>query len=208
MNNKKYFNKVANKWDSMRQVFYSDSIRKKAMIVSGVNIGDTAADIGAGTGFMSEVLLDNHIKVVAVDHSEEMISVLKQKFGQNTRIKFILANAEQMNISNNSVDYVFANMYLHHTEDPESAIKEMSRILKPGGKMIITDLDVHNNQFLKIEQNDNWLGFNREDIKKWFLSAKLTDVIVDGLEERCVSNSNTSENKADISIFIAYGIKN
>ncbi len=138
MNNKQYFNKVANKWDSMRQDFFPDRIREKALKVAQVKNGEKAADFGAGTGFITGFLLENNLSVIAVDQSEEMISILKRKFGENDNIEFVLGNAEHIDIRDNSVEYVFANMYLHHVEDPSSAIKEMTRILKPGGKLIIS----------------------------------------------------------------------
>ncbi len=207
MNDKKYFNKVANKWDLMRQAFFSDSLREKALKVAKVKDGEKAADIGAGTGFMTKILLEKNLSVIAIDQSEEMISILKQKFGENNKTEFVSGNAEQMNIPDNYVEYAFANMYLHHVEDPMVAIKEMTRILKPGGKLIITDLDEHNHEFLKTEQNDRWLGFGREDISKWFASANLKDIEVNCVDENCCSNSNTSDDKAEISIFIASGIK-
>ena len=47
-----------------------------------------------------------------------------------------------------------ANMYLHHVEEPLSAIKEMIRFLKPGRKLVITDLYEHNLDFLIKEHHD------------------------------------------------------
>jgi len=207
MSSKKYFNKVANEWDSMRQAFFPDAIREKALKVAKVKDGEKAADIGAGSGFMTELLLEKKLSVMAVDQSEEMIFVLKQKFGENNKIEFVLGNAEQMNIEDNYVEYVFANMYLHHVEDPPAAIKEMTRILKPGGKLIITDVDKHNHEFLRTEQNDRWLGFKRENINKWFSLASLKKIEVSCLDENCCSNSKTSNDNAEISIFIASGTK-
>ena len=207
MSNKKYFNEVAINWDSMRQDFFSDSIREKALKIAHVKDGEKAADIGAGTGFMTTILLEKNLSVIAVDHSEKMISILKQKFGENDNTEFVLGNAEKMDITDNYVDYVFANMYLHHVEDPPAAIKEMTRILKPGGKLIITDMDEHNHEFLMTEQNDRWLGFNREDLNKWFSSANLKDIEVACLDENCCADSNTCNEKAEISLFIASGTK-
>ena len=66
-----------------------------------------------------------------------------------------------------------ANMYLHHVESPQEAIQEMARVLKPHGKLIITDLDEHTFEFLKKEHHDRWLGFKREEVKKWFVNARL-----------------------------------
>lgn len=50
-------------------------------------------------------------------------------------------------IEDESVDYVFANMFLHHASSPTNTIKEMVRILKKSGKLIITDLDKHDFDF-------------------------------------------------------------
>lgn len=63
-----------------------------------------------------------------------------------------------------TIDIVFANMYLHHIDSPQVAREEMARISKMGGKLIITDMDEHEFEFLRKEQHDRWLGFKREDI--------------------------------------------
>ena len=57
---------------------------------------------------------------------------------------------------------------MHHVEDSPEAIKEMVKILKLGGKIVITDADEHDYEFLRIEQQDRWLGFIRNDIIKWY----------------------------------------
>ena len=54
MNSKKYFDKVSSQWDDMRKSFFSESVREKAFSVAGIQAGKIAADIGAGTGFMTE----------------------------------------------------------------------------------------------------------------------------------------------------------
>ena len=70
-------------------------------------------------------------------------------------------------------------MYLHHVERPAVAIAELYRTLKDGGKLIITDLDKHNFDFLVTEQNDRWMGFERPDIVQWFEAAGFKEVTVD-----------------------------
>lgn len=75
-----------------------------------------------------------------------------------------MGEAGSLPIPDETVDYAFANMYLHHVEDPPQAILEMARIIKPGGILVITDLDKHSNEFLRQEHNDRWMGFVRDDI--------------------------------------------
>jgi SAM-dependent methyltransferase len=126
-------------------------------------------------------------------------------FSESVREKaYSMAN---LPISDETVDYVFANMYLHHVESPSKAIKEMVRILKPGGKLIITDLDEHTFEFLKDEHHDRWMGFKREDIRKWFTEAGLKDVIVDSVGENCCAQSRQGDEYARVSIFVASGKK-
>ncbi len=206
MSSKAYFDQIAQQWDTMQQSFFSEAVRDKALAVAGVQAGQLAADIGAGSGFITEALLQRGLHVVAVDQSEAMLAEMRKKFGDNL-IDYRLGRAEQLPITNNSLDYVFANMYLHHVESPAEAIKEMVRLLKPEGKLIITDLDEHNFEFLREEQHDRWLGFKRGGVRDWFMEAGLSNVRVHGTEEECCADSCCGTQSASVSIFIAVGEK-
>ncbi len=177
MDSKVYFREVADQWDTMRQGFFSEDVREKAYNLANIKSGELAADIGAGTGFVTEGLIEKGLRVIAVARSEEMLGQMKNKFGSNSEIDYRQGEAEYLPIENEHVDYTMANMYLHHVEEPLIAIKEMARILKPGGKLVITDLDKHNFEFLKTEHHDHWMGFKREDIKNWFSSAGLKTLL-------------------------------
>lgn len=98
-------------------------------------------------------------------------------------------------------------MYLHHVVEPSIAIKELYRILKPGGKLVTTDLDEHNFSFLITEQHDVWMGFDRNEVEKWFLQAGFEDVTVSCVGCNCCADSTENDQKASISIFAAYGVK-
>lgn len=73
MDNKQYFDKVSKQWDAIRSRFFSDNVREKAFAVAQIQPGKLAADIGAGTGFLTEGLVQRGLKVIAVDHSEAML---------------------------------------------------------------------------------------------------------------------------------------
>ncbi len=84
-----------------------------------------------------------------------------------------------------AVDYVFANMCLHK--------KGMGRILKPRGKLVIKDLDEH---------HDRWMGFKREDIRKWFKEMGIKEIGVGCAGENCCAQSCGGGEYASVSIFI------
>jgi len=207
MHSKKYFDAVAGQWDAMRAGFFSESVRMKAFAVAGLQTGQVAADLGAGTGFITEGLIREGLHVIAVDQSEAMLAQMQKKFAGAKGITYRVGQATQLPVENDRVDFVFANMYLHHVEEPAAAIAEMYRILKPGGMVIITDLDEHTMEFLRTEQNDYWLGFPRQNILDWLQAAGFKNAEVNCLDENCCAQSECGGDAAEISIFIATGIK-
>jgi ubiquinone/menaquinone biosynthesis C-methylase UbiE len=200
---KEYFDQIGSEWDQMQQRFFSIAVRETALSVAGAKVGEIAADIGAGTGFITEGLLESGLTVVAVDQSEAMLAALRAKFPSND-VECRVGTAEALPLENESMDHVFANMYLHHVDDPPNAVTEMARTLKPGGKLVITDLDSHDFEFLKTAQHDRWMGFERPDVERWFLEAGLMDVKVDCVGQSCCTTSDEGKDVA-ISIFVASG---
>ncbi|MGM0472155.1 MAG: class I SAM-dependent methyltransferase [Bacillota bacterium] len=207
MSSKEYFDRVANDWDSMRSSFFSTKVREKAYEIAGLQEKKIAADIGAGTGFITEGLLERGIKVIAVDQSSKMLNIINDKFKSKGNLECRQGDAKKLPLKDKSVDYVFANMFLHHVEYPKDTIKEMTRILKEGGRLVITDLDKHDFEFLQQEHNDKWLGFEREQISKWFKEVGLKDVIIDCTGSDCQAEANLKSEVANISIFVAAGKK-
>jgi ubiquinone/menaquinone biosynthesis C-methylase UbiE len=177
MSSKQYFDSVAPQWDTIRQSLFSEAVREKAIATAKVKPGKIAVDVGAGTGFVTEGLIHKGLKVISVDSSAEMLRQMQEKF-RGADVDYRLGEAEKLPIDDASVDYVFANMCLHHVGNPLVAIKEMRRALKPGGKLVITDMDEHQFEFLRTEQHDRWLGFKREDVEQWFVEAGLKGVVV------------------------------
>ena len=140
---------VAPQWDRLRERFFSKKVRDKAISVADVLPGQIAAYIECGTGFILEGLIQRDQKVIAVDRSQAMLSEMKQKFADIDLIDYRLGEASSLPIQDETVDYAFANMYLHHVEVSLQAIIEMVRILKPGGRVVITDLDEHGYEFFE-----------------------------------------------------------
>lgn len=207
MSSKQYFDQVARSWDALRASFFSERVREKAFRLAGLERNKTAADLGAGTGFITEGLLREGLRVIAVDQSEAMLAEMRRKFGGVNGIDYRLGEAGSLPLPDESVDYVFANMYLHHVEDPPGAIREMVRILRSPGRVVITDLDEHRFEFLRTEHHDLWLGFKREDVRVWLEGSGLKDVLLDSVGEDCCATSAGGCGSATVGIFVATGMK-
>jgi len=204
---REYFDSVSEQWDTMRASFFSESIRELVISASGAKAGELAADIGAGSGFITEGLVTRGLSVIAVDQSEAMLRELKRKLASAGTVDCRIGDALALPISNDSVDYAFSNMCLHHVDNPSRGVKEMARVVKPGGKVVITDLVEHDFEFLKDECHDHWLGFKKESVRRWFKAAGLTGVSVRSTRERCLSSSSCGHCRANVGIFLAVGEK-
>jgi len=187
---------------SIRDEFYIERVRDEAIIQLKTVSGKTAADIGAGTGFMSEGLLDAELNVIAVDSSPAMIEFLREKFADIKEFRAALTDSSSITLADDSADYAFANMYLHHMDDPQSAVKEIFRILKPGGKAAITDLLFHNHEDLLKTHQNRWPGFTFPDLYDWFINAEFKNISIEKLNPLSIDGSDIK-----FEIFIACGEK-
>ncbi len=202
-----YFDEIAPRWDDMRRTYFSERVRERALSEARVQRGKLAADVGVGTGFITEGLIGHGLEVLAIDESLPMLQVLRRKAFGAASLHCCIGSAERLPVRTGAVDYVFANMCLHHVVRPAAAIGEMARILKKGGTLTITDLDEHTFAFLTEERTDRWMGFRREDMRTWFVEAGLKDITVGDTGERASVSSDSTDDCADISIFIARGTK-
>lgn len=200
-----YFDQVAGQWDEMRRRFFGDGVRRAAVDAARVTAGSLVADVGTGTGFLAEAALDAGAHVIGIDVSEGMLNQVRGRFAGRP-FEAREGGVDALPLADGEVDAVFANMVLHHAPDPPAAIREMARALKPGGTLVITDADTHTHEWLRTEQHDRWLGFDRADVARWFEAAGLEDVTVGDTKEIC---SPTSEcgTKAAITIFLARGTR-
>ena len=205
MSSKQYFDEVAKEWDSVRQSFFSEAVREKALDLAAVAAGGIAVDVGSGSGFITEGLVRRGVNVIAVDRSEAMLSEMRKKFTGRDQIDYRVGEAEDLPVEAEAANYVFANMLLHHVEFPARAIGEMARVLKLGGRLVFTDLDEHDLKELQEQHHDRWPGFKRDAVRRWLTEAGLRNVVVESTGESCCAETVCVGGVKGLSIFIASG---
>src|SRR5665648_322823 len=208
---KEYFQKTAESWDELRSGYFQEAVRDTAIAKAYLLPEMTVADIGAGTGFISAALAPLVEIVDVIDASDEMLTVAHMNLKDFSNISYHLADGASIPLEDGRMDAVFANMYLHHCPDPLAAIREMTRILKPGGRLIITDMDSHNHDWAREEMADEWLGFDRDQMRVWYQQAGLVNTYVTCTGQDCCATSSEinpesgRHDQANVSIFIAVG---
>jgi ubiquinone/menaquinone biosynthesis C-methylase UbiE len=201
-----YFAEVAEQWDEIRGDYFTEHMRDAAIAKAQLPLNAVVADVGTGTGFVARGLVERASKVVGFDASPEMLNVARRNLAQFDNVEFREATGDQLPVSSEMFDGVFANMYLHHAPDPLATIKEMARVLKSDGVLCITDLDTHDHEWQREQMADLWLGFERDDIRRWFAEAGLRDIDVDCAEGTCNACGPDGEVQP-LSIFVAIGRK-
>lgn len=102
----------------------------------GTNLsGRRVLDVCCGTGELSAALAALGAKVIGIDFSEAMLSVGKSKF---PLIEFQTGNAENLRIDAGRIDDVVCAFGLLHMSNPDAAVAEAARVLKPGGRYVYT----------------------------------------------------------------------
>ena len=89
-------------------------------------------DVGCGAGFKSNYLAEQGFDVTGIDLSSDSLAVAR-KYDKTGKVKYLEANAEHLPFADGSFDCVVAMDFLEHVEDPAAIIKEISRVLRPGG---------------------------------------------------------------------------
>ena len=175
---RQYFGRMAEQWDDIRQGYFTERVREAAIARAELRPDMVVADVGSGTGFMAIGLAPLVREVVCLDNSPEMLEVARRNLTEASNVRFELADGYCLPLADGNVDAVFANMYLHHAPDPLTSIREMVRVLRPGGMLVITDMDKHDNEWQRAEMADLWLGFERDQIRAWYEEAGLAEVDV------------------------------
>lgn len=143
----------------------------------------TVADLGAGEGLISQLIAHRAERVWCIDNSERMVEVGTELARKNglANLTYKLGDIEAVPLPDKSVDLAILSQALHHANHPQNAVNEAFRILKPGGQVLILDLNEHTYEKAHEQFGDLWLGFKESALhgflkKAGFAKAEVTTV--------------------------------
>lgn len=111
----------------------------------GIKEDSEILEIGSGPGFFTKILLDNfsEAKIISLDNDEKLLKLAHNNFNKDygERVTFVKDDITKASLPDDYFDYIIARFVFQHLSNPIAALKEIFRLLKPGGRVIIIDVD-------------------------------------------------------------------
>jgi ArsR family transcriptional regulator len=138
------------------------------------------ADLGCGEGYLTIETSRWASNVIAIDRSPDVLKRARALASRRrvSNVTWKRGELESLPIGDATVDVALFSQALHHADDPARALREASRILVPGGRVLVLDLREHDEAWVRERLGDRWLGFTREQLASLFEQAGLTGVKV------------------------------
>jgi len=135
-----FWSKVAPSYDRVVDLQIGPATRAlvRERLVREGRLGN-AVEFGCGTGFYTQVLAERAERVVATDCSPGMLAMAQQRIDA-ANVRFRVEDCQRTTLADGAFDTAFMSLVIHFTE-PAATLAEMRRILKPGGTLIISNLD-------------------------------------------------------------------
>ena len=187
-----YFYENARQWDKLRNLYVSEKKVEQAMLsaVADVEVKELL-DLGTGTGRMLEVFGAVVEKGMGIDKNRDMLAIARAKLEDNrlTHCQVRQGDIHNVSLPSESVDLITVHHVLHFLNDPQMVIAESSRLLKPGGYLLVVDFAPHNIELLREEHAHRRLGFSDQEVSHWCENSNLSVVSIKHLEAASKSNA-------------------
>lgn len=167
-----FFARSAGQWDRLRRELY------------GAAFGDAAlrgllprhwvvADLACGTGSVAASLATHVREVIAVDNSPAMLKAATRRVAGQANVTLRLGQLEALPIDTAHCDAALLVLALTYVADPEHALAEVARILKPGGRVVVVDLLRHDREDFRRQLGQARAGFEPAELEHLLTAAGL-----------------------------------
>jgi ubiquinone/menaquinone biosynthesis C-methylase UbiE len=171
-----YFQAHAGEWDSIRALHIAEA-EVEAAVAAALGPGPFGllVDLGTGTGRMLELLRDRYRRGLGIDLSPAMLAYARAKL-ERTELRHAQVrqgDIYDLPLADKAADAAVMHQVLHFLSDPQRAVREATRVLAPGGRLLIVDFAPHELEFLREQFAHERLGLAGPLVEQWLADSGL-----------------------------------
>jgi SAM-dependent methyltransferase len=180
-----FFSSAAGQWDSVRRELFGESPELPALLAL-LDPDWVVGDLGCGTGRVAEVVAPYVRRVIGIDESPDMLVAARARLGElaaperpgadaggesAARVELRQGRVEALPLDDGTLDVALLVLVLHYVANPERAMAEAWRALRPGGRLLVVDMITHGRVDYRERMGHLWPGFERPQVEEWFEEA-------------------------------------
>ncbi|WP_135824927.1 methyltransferase domain-containing protein [Halorussus ruber] len=169
----KYLSKV---YDTINPFIWNEEMRDQALSMLDIEEGDRVLDVGCGTGFATEGLLEHTENVHGLDQSVHQLEKAWDKLGKHDPVSFYRGDAERLPFEDDSFDVVWSSGSIEYWPDPVATLRDMRRVVKPGGQVLVVGPNYPQTALMQKLADAIMLFYDAEEADRMFREAGYTDI--------------------------------
>ncbi|ERJ05280.1 Membrane protein [Halorhabdus tiamatea SARL4B] len=168
----KYLSRV---YDRVNPFIWNERMRTDALDLLDIDADDRVLDVGCGTGFGTEGILEHTDEVYGLDQSPHQLGKAREKLGDDP-VQFCLGDAERLPFESDSFDVVWSSGSIEYWPNPVDALEECGRVARPGGHVLVVGPNYPRSSIFQKLADAIMLFYDEDDADRMFAAAGFEDV--------------------------------
>jgi len=168
----KYLSKV---YDRVNPLVWNEEMRDEAIASLALDGDEVVLDVGCGTGFATEALLEAAGEVHGLDQSVHQLEQAWAKLGKHDPVRYVRGDAERLPYADDSFDVVWSSGSIEYWPNPVDALAELRRVTRPGGQVLVVGPDDPTNTVFRKLAGAIMLFYGEEEADRMFREAGFPD---------------------------------
>jgi demethylmenaquinone methyltransferase/2-methoxy-6-polyprenyl-1,4-benzoquinol methylase len=168
----KYLSQV---YDRINPFIWNEEMRDEAIGMLGIEPDDRVLDVGCGTGFATEALIQESDHVYGLDQSAHQLERAFAKFGKRGSVRFHRGDAERLPFADDAFDVVWSSGSIEYWPNPVVALRDFRRVTKPGGRVLVVGPDYPRTTVFQKLADAIMLFYDEDEADRMFSEAGYTD---------------------------------
>ena len=167
---REFFAQAASDWEKVRESLFGERASLIGLLAL-VDENSVVGDLGCGTGHLTRLLSPFVKQIVGVDASTAMLELARSHTAELSNVELRSGELESLPLADESLDAAILALVLHNVADPSLALREASRALRRGGRLLVLDMVPHERDDLRAKFGHVWQGFSADQMNSWFAKA-------------------------------------